>query len=312
MRMAVPVVDVAAFAARLPGSERIRMTRCGSPVSLPAFSSDPRARAGVPATLRRRIDRFTAVAYLAITDVLGALPADQRPARDRVGLFLANTRAGWSYGEPELRALVEQGMDAMHAYQATAWFPAAAQGEVSIGLDLRGCSKTAAGRESGFAEALWLARDALERDAVELAVVGAAESLASDFALCDWSPDEPLPAGGAAEGAAAFAIRRRIPAGQRAIASLRDLRFSPPDTSAEETDWVPTLSAATRLLTAVERPGSGKSVRLGGGFSITVDTHESAHRMSTHAEHSGDKRDRAHPNLPVLARGRRGRHPEFL
>lgn len=299
--MTASVLDVAASAARLPGTERIWMTtHRGTPVILPAFRSDPREKAGVPATLRRRIDRFSAVAYLAIADVLGVLPAHQRPARDRIGLFLANTRAGWSYGEPELRTLVERGVDAMHAYQATAWFPAAAQGEASIGLDLRGCSKTAAGRESGFAEALWLARDALERDAVEVAVVGAVESLASDFVLRDWAPDEPLPSDGPAEGAVVFAIRRRMPAGSRAIASLRDLRFSPPDAARPETDWVPTLSAAARLLATLGQPGTGVSVRLGGGFSITVDTHESANRMST--KYSGEKCDRAHPYLPVLSR----------
>ncbi len=277
MRTTVSVLDVAASGAWLPGAERIRLTRRGSPVSLPAFRSDPRERAGLPASLRRRIDRFSAVAYLAIADVLGALSAQQRPASDRIGLFLANTRAGWSYGEPELRALVERGVAAMRAYQATAWFPAAAQGEASIGLDLRGCSKTAAGRQSGFAEALWLARDALERDAVEVAVVGAVESLANDFALRDWAPDEPLPSDGPAEGAVVFAIRRWMPAGPRAIASLRDLRFSPPAAAGSESDWVPTLSAAARLLAALGRPGTGVSIRLGGGFSITVDTHESEH-----------------------------------
>lgn len=293
MRVTASVLDVAASAARLPGTERLRMTtHSGDPVSLPAFRSDPREHAGVPATLRRRIDRFSAVAYLAVADVLGALPADQRPARHRIGLFLANTRAGWSYGEPELRALVERGVDSMHAYQATAWFPAAAQGEASIGLDLRGCSKTAAGRESGFAEALWLARDALERDAVEVAVVGAAESLTNDFVLRDWAPDEPFPSDGPAEGAVVFAIRRRMPAGPRAIASLRDLRFSPSAAAGSETDWVPTLSAAARLQATLGRSGTGMPVQLGGGFSITVDSHE------------GEKYDRAHANLPVLPRDR--------
>jgi len=168
----------------------------------------------------------------------------------------------------------------------------------SVGLGLRGCSKTATGRESGFAETLWLARDALERDAVDIAVVGAVESLASDFVLRDWAPDEPLPSDGPAEGAVVFAIRRWAAAGPRAFASLRDLRFSPPTsaesaTEAAETDWVPTLSAATRLLAALSQPGTGMSVQLGGGFSITVDTHE-----------KGEKHDRAHANLPVFPRGR--------
>ena len=153
MRTTVSVLNVAASAARLPGTERIRMTaRRGGPMSLPAFRSDPRKQAGVPVTLRRRIDRFSAVAYLAIADVLGALPAQQRPARDRIGLFLANTRAGWSYGEPELRTLVERGVAAMHAYQATAWFPAAAAAAHTATLRRTsgpaGSTETSSGRTS--------------------------------------------------------------------------------------------------------------------------------------------------------------------
>jgi 3-oxoacyl-(acyl-carrier-protein) synthase len=279
MRTVLDELTVVASAARLPaagetarvGLGRSGPTGRGEHADLPAFAEDPRDHPDVPGQLRRRIDRFSAVAHLAVADALSAV-ADP-PARERIGVFLANTRAGWAYGEPELALLVDDGPAAMHAYQATAWFPAAAQGEVTIALDLRGCAKTTAGRAGGFGEALWLARDALERDAVDLAVVGAAESLVNGFVLRDWSTGSALPASGFAEGAVVFAVRRRNGA---AAAVLRDLHHIPELGPAGEAEWAPTLSAAGRLYDAVSNPGDPAgdlAVAVGGGYRITV-THE--------------------------------------
>jgi len=283
VRTRLDELEVVATAARLPaGGDTVRVPLArsgprgrGTHVDLPAFESDPRGHPGLPAHLRRRIDRFSAVAYLAIEGMLSTLPPGQRPERDRIGVFLANTRAGWAYGEPELGLLVDEGPAAMHAYQATAWFPAAAQGEVTIALDLRGCAKTTAGRASGFGEALWLARDALERGAVDLAVVGAVESLVNGFVLRDWPATEPLPTGGAAEGAVMFALRRPT---ARGAPLLRDLRHGEPAGHLDDhldMDWVPTLSAADRLRAVTGRRGDAAdeetAVPLGGGYWITVD-----------------------------------------
>ena len=276
MRIVLRELEVAAAASLLPAEGetcRVALTATGprhrgGHIDLPAFAADPRLDPALPASLHRRIDRFSAVAYLAVRAALAALPDGQRPPRERIGVFLANTRAGWSYGEPELGLLVNSGPQAMHAYQATAWFPAAAQGEVTIALDLRGCAKTTAGREPGFAEAVWLARDALERDAVDLAVVGAAESLVNDFVLRDWAGDEPLPTDGPAEGAVVFALRR--PSGGDAP-RLGDLRYAVPP-AGPGACWVPTLAAACRLHSAVAASEGGReiAVALGGGYRTGV------------------------------------------
>ena len=179
----------------------------------------------------------------------------------------------------EAQKTTDGGPTPMHAYQATAWFPAAAQGEVTIGLDLRGSAKTAAGRISGFGEALWLGRDALERDAVDLAVVGAVESLANGFVLRDWASAEPLPSTGPAEGAVVFALRRT----GSGRARLRDLRFGgTDDTDPGSGDWVPTLSAAARLHEALSGGSAGVTVSLGGGYAVTVDHPESDHPATDH------------------------------
>jgi hypothetical protein len=280
MRTALDEFDVVCSAAALPSpgeTSGVPLGRSGprgrgERAELPAFGSDPRLASGVPVRLRRRIDRFSALAYLAVSEVLAALPPGERPPRERIGLFLANTRAGWSYGEPELGLLVDEGPAAMHAYQATAWFPAAAQGEVTIELDLRGCAKTTAGRTSGLGEALWLARDALERDAVDLAIAGAAESLVNGFVLRDWPEDEPLPTHGSAEGAVVLALRRP---GAGGSVRLRDLRFADVPADTTDRDWVPTLSRASRLHEAVRDSAGAGAVPLGGGYWITVEHPES-------------------------------------
>ncbi len=286
MRTVIDELEVAAVATRLPAAterSRVALTASGprgrgSHLDLPAFASDPRLDPDLPAPLRHRIDRFSAVAYLAVAAALATLAEDQRPERHRIGVFLTNTRAGWSYGEPELGLLVHKGPQAMHAYQATAWFPAAAQGEVTIALDLRGCAKTTAGRESGFAEALWLARDALERDAVDLVLVGAAESLVNGFVLRDWAEDEPLPTDGPAEGAVVFALRR--PTGPAAT-RLRNLIHTGQQHTEPGAHWVPTLTAASRLHAAVTggtTPSDRQTaVALGGGYWITVERPETTH-----------------------------------
>lgn len=282
---------VVGMAARLPATDELVQVPVGrsgpsgrgDAVSLPAFRADPLLDPDLPGNLRRRIDRFAALGYLAVAEVFAAIPAAQRPPRDRIGTFLTNTRAGWAYGEPELGLLVESGPAAMHAYQATAWFPAAAQGEITIALDLRGCAKTTAGRASGFGEALWLARDALERGAVDLAIVGGVESLVNGFVLRDWADDEPLPRTGVAEGAVAFALCRPgtdaalCRPGTDAALRLSNLRYTAPRTTDE--DWVPTLSGAGRLHAVANgadpAAGTDVAVPLGGGYWITV------HRPST-------------------------------
>jgi Beta-ketoacyl synthase, N-terminal domain len=170
--------------------------------------------------------------------------------------------------------MLTRGHRAVHPYFVTAWFPTAATGEVTIGLGYRGCAKTTAGRVSGFAEALWLARDALERQAIDLAVVGAVESVVAPFPLLDW-PERELPSGGAAEGAAVFAVRRRPGSGLDAHGvALHDLRYEDTArTTAADQHWIPTLSIAAELakhITQAPTEDSDVDVALGGGYRVTV------------------------------------------
>ncbi|MBW0011401.1 MAG: SDR family NAD(P)-dependent oxidoreductase, partial [Pseudonocardiales bacterium] len=241
-------------------------------IELPAFAEDPRRAEGVPPRVGRRIDRFAALAYQAVADLVAPLVM---PAPERVGVFFANTRAGWAYADPQLESMISRGPRVVQPYFVTAWFPTAATGEVTIGLGFRGCAKTTAGRLSGFAEALWLARDALERQALDVAIVGAVESVVAPFALLDWPPGQGLPTAGAAEGAAVFAVRQRPVTDQGAGgAALFGLRYEGTDrTTAADRHWIPTLSLAAELAKRItQAPDADRDidVALGGGYRVTV------------------------------------------
>jgi 3-oxoacyl-(acyl-carrier-protein) synthase len=276
MRTAVEELEVLASRVLLPAEgETVELSsrRPDQPIiKLPAFAEDPRRAEGVPPRVGRRIDRFAALAYHAVSELVAPLVM---PAPERVGVFFANTRAGWAYAEPQMDVLTSRGPRAVQPYFVTAWFPTAATGEVTIGLGYRGCSKTTAGRVSGFAEALWLARDALERHAIDIAIVGAVESVVTPFAMLDWPPGEGLPTAGAAEGAAVFAVRPRPATGQGTNgAALLGLRYDGTDrTTGADRHWIPTLSIAADLAQRIAQApdvDSDGDVALGGGYRVTV------------------------------------------
>lgn len=135
----------------------------------------------LPSALGRRIDRFSSLALIASAEIIPKLPLDLDCTR--AGVFVGNVYAGWNYGESQLANLVERGPAAVHAYLATAWFPAAAQGEVSIHYGWKGNSKTFSGSDCAVAEALLAATLNLQFNRLDVALVLAAESCLSDF-LC--------------------------------------------------------------------------------------------------------------------------------
>lgn len=125
-----------------------------------------------------KIDRFAA---LALDAVERFVPALQNVPPDRVGIYVGNVFAGWTYGEPQLANLVSEGPAAVHAYQATAWFPAAAQGQITIAKNWTGIAKTFSGSRCAFAEALLGAAMSLSLNRVDAVCVGMAEATTSPF-----------------------------------------------------------------------------------------------------------------------------------
>jgi 3-oxoacyl-[acyl-carrier-protein] synthase II len=132
--------------------------------------------------LKRKLDNFTfhglCAADMALTDS-GVL--DSRVDRDRVGVFVGNCLGGWGFTEPKLKALHTTGVDAMGPYVATAWFPAALQGQISLQHDLKGYSKTFSSTGVAGLQAIGYAVEAIVRERADVILVGASEDLSSQY-----------------------------------------------------------------------------------------------------------------------------------
>jgi hypothetical protein len=187
---------------------------------------DPRRAEEIPWALGRKIDRFSALAISAAAPLVEALPRDCDLTR--VGIFIGNMLGGWAYGEPQLKNLIELGPSAVHPYQATAWFPAAAQGELCLHYQIQGTSKTVSGGWLCGVEALMVASDALAMQTIDFAIAGAAESPVSSFGLWGLSRNEQEKTFG--EGAALVLLERGT--GKKPSISIDSCGFdfnSPPD-----------------------------------------------------------------------------------
>jgi hypothetical protein len=240
----------------------------------------------IPKPLRKRIDRFSALALIATETLVEYIPQETNPAR--IGVFLGNVYGGWSYGEPQLVNLVEGGPRAVHAFQATAWFPAAAQGEVSIYYGFTGPAKTVSGGCLAGVEALYLATCALAGGDVDWAIAGAAESIVSPFAIWGAAQGCPSPSVSFGEGAAFLLLTTNARGGMERL-TVRPLGFRPYpgewyDLEIDGKRWAvdsrPRIPGVSPLLEIIERIGSskdGRGMRLelraasGQGFSVSLN-----------------------------------------
>jgi hypothetical protein len=128
----------------------------------------------------RQQDPFS---QLACSHVDGPLRAvRQRHGRDaRIGLVVANCFGGWTFCDPQAGTLATRGPRAVSAYLSVAWFPAAAQGQITIGHHLRVPALTFSSRFFAFQDALAVAGHWLATGAYDAVLACAAESAGSPF-----------------------------------------------------------------------------------------------------------------------------------
>ena len=156
----------------------------------------------LPPRLLRKIDSFSTFslvaaqqaledAGLSIEDLGQAVPASapawQQAAggRDRVGITVGNNLGGWQFAERELRNLWHAGPHKVDPYMATAWFPAAPQGQISIRLGIKGIGRTFSTDRSSGAHAIKHAAACLLRGRAGLMFAGGTEAPFSPYAaLC--------------------------------------------------------------------------------------------------------------------------------
>ncbi|MCK9874629.1 hypothetical protein MXD59_02325 [Frankia sp. Ag45/Mut15] len=134
---------------------------------------------GLPRRHTKRVDRFTLLATAAVREALAdaGLAAPDAVDPDRIGIVTANATGGWSFVEPQLYGLYGEGdSSAINSYVATAWFPTAPQGEISIAFGLGGFSKTVAAERISGAVALEMAATALTSGRLDVVVVCGVEA----------------------------------------------------------------------------------------------------------------------------------------
>ncbi|MFA5362176.1 MAG: beta-ketoacyl-[acyl-carrier-protein] synthase family protein [Candidatus Omnitrophota bacterium] len=134
--------------------------------------------------LLKKIDAFSHMALIAAEMALIDAGIDiKKEDPNLVGIFLGNAIGGWLYAETELRDLYIEGREGVSPYMASAWFPAAPQGQVSIYYGIKGFSKTVVADRAGSLMAIGYAGTTLNKGKLNFILAGGMEAPVSPYAL---------------------------------------------------------------------------------------------------------------------------------
>ena len=134
--------------------------------------------------LLKKIDAFSHMALIASELAIKDAGIDiQKEDPNLVGIFLGNALGGWLYAETELRDLYIEGRSGVSPYMASAWFPAAPQGQVSIYYGIKGFSKTVVADRASSLMAIGYARKVLTKNKLEMILAGGMEAPVTPYAL---------------------------------------------------------------------------------------------------------------------------------
>lgn len=134
--------------------------------------------------LLKKIDTFSHMALIASELALQDAGIDiKNEDPNLVGIFLGNAIGGWLYAETELRDLYIEGREGVSPYMASAWFPAAPQGQVSIYYGIKGFSKTVVADRASSLMALGYGCKVLNKNKLNLILGGGMEAPVTPYAL---------------------------------------------------------------------------------------------------------------------------------
>lgn len=134
------------------------------------------AVAGFSPRLRKRMDRFCQLAMSAARSAIDDAELDESMNTHRAGVYLGNMFGGWDITEPSMRALCRQGYTGVSPYIASAWFPTAPQGQISINWGLKGFSKTVVADTASAALAVGYAAGVIRDGRADVMLAGGAEA----------------------------------------------------------------------------------------------------------------------------------------
>lgn len=134
--------------------------------------------------LLKKIDVFSHMALIASELALQDAGIDiKKEDPNLVGIFLGNALGGWLYAETELRDLYIEGREGVSPYMASAWFPAAPQGQVSIYYGIKGFSKTVVADRASSLMAIGYASKVLNKNKLNMILGGGMEAPVTPYAL---------------------------------------------------------------------------------------------------------------------------------
>lgn len=134
--------------------------------------------------LLKKIDTFSHLALIASELALKDAGIDiNKENLNNIGIFMGNAIGGWLYAETELRDLYIEGREGVSPYMASAWFPAAPQGQVSIYYGIKGFSKTVVSDRASSLMAIGYAKKTLEKEKLDFILAGGMEAPVTPYAL---------------------------------------------------------------------------------------------------------------------------------
>ena len=142
------------------------------------------AYSNVSSRLLKKIDLFSHMALVASELALQDAKTDlQQENLERAGIFMGNAIGGWLYAETELRDMYIEGREGVSPFMASAWFPAAPQGQVSIHYGIKGYSKTVVADRASSLMAIAYAAKTLNRGKNDFILAGGMEAPVTPYAL---------------------------------------------------------------------------------------------------------------------------------
>lgn len=159
--------DASLYASRIAGQVR----------ELDAYSN-------VSSRLLKKIDLFSHMALVASQMCLedAKINLSQEDLK-RVGIFMGNALGGWLYAETELRDMYLEGREGVSPFMASAWFPAAPQGQISIHYGIKGFSKTVVSDRASSLMAIGYAAQTINRGKCDFILAGGMEAPVTPYAL---------------------------------------------------------------------------------------------------------------------------------
>jgi 3-oxoacyl-[acyl-carrier-protein] synthase II len=134
--------------------------------------------------LTKKIDIFS---HMALVSSEQAIVDSQMNLEDidkeRVGVFMGNALGGWLFAETELRDMYIEGREGISPYMASAWFPAAPQGQITIYYGFKGYSKTTVSDKASSALALWYGAKTIKEKKNDFCLAGGMEAPITPYAL---------------------------------------------------------------------------------------------------------------------------------